>query len=165
MNGDAENITPYMRWVKTQTDVLVPLLRHLRSKLGETEANALVYPVLREYMKNWVAEFASKESNDPIENFRSTSERLDALFEGDVDWDVLKDDDQDFDFNVTRCVYAEFFRQLNEPELGAILVCEADTHIAELSAPAVRMSRVDTIMQGGNHCPFRYQFADSEDEK
>ena len=34
-----------------------------------------------------------------------------------------------------------FFRQLDEPELGAILVCEADDHVAELSAPAVEMSR------------------------
>ena len=150
--------TPYMQWVKSQTDVLVPLLQHLRSELGEEKANALVYPVLREYVKKWISEFASKESDNPIKNFFKTSEMLEETFEGDVDYDVLKNDDENFDLNVTRCRYAQLFRQLGEPELGAILVCEADDHIANLSAPAVKLSRTDTMMKGGTHCPFRYRF-------
>lgn len=150
--------TPYMQWVKTQTDVLIPLLRHIRAELGEEKGNALVYPVLREYMKKWIAEYASKESDDPIENFFKTSGRIEKTFEGDVDYDVLKQDDETFDLNVTHCRYAQFFRELGEPELGAILVCEADNHIADLSAPAVTLTRTDTIMKGGSHCPFRYRF-------
>ncbi len=150
--------TPYMQWVKSQADVLVPLLKHLRAELGEEEANDLVYPVLREYMKKWITEFSSKESDIPIENFFKTSEMLDETFEGDVDYDVLENDDEKYDLNVTRCRYAQFFRQLDEPELGAILVCEADDHIADLFAPAVKLSRPDTMMKGGTHCPFRYKF-------
>lgn len=150
--------TPYMQWVKTQTDVLVPLLRHLRAELGEEKANDLVYPVLREYMKTWIAEFASEESDNPVENFIKTSEKLEETFEGDVDFDVLVEDDRNFDLNVTRCKYAQFFRQLGEPELGTILVCEADDHIANLSAPAVKLTRTDTMMKGATHCPFRYKF-------
>jgi len=56
-----DTATPYMQWVQSQTDVLVPLLRHLRTELGEEKANALVYPALREYMRKWVTVFASKE--------------------------------------------------------------------------------------------------------
>jgi len=149
--------TPYMQWVKTQTDLLVPLLRHLRAELGEEKANTLVYPVLREYMKKWISEFASKESDSPIKNFLKTSEMLEETFEGDVDYDVLKNDDDNFDLNVTRCRYAQLFRELGEPELGAILVCEVDDHIAALYAPAVKLSRTDTMMKGGTHCPFRYK--------
>ncbi len=153
-----ETQTSYMQWVKTQTDVLVPLLRHLRTELGEEKANALVYPALREHMKKWISEFASNESDDPVKNFIKTSEMLEETFKGDVDYDVLKNDDEGLDLNVTRCRYAQFFRQLGEPELGAILVCEADDHIADLSAPTVNFSRTDTMMKGGTHCPFRYKF-------
>ena len=92
-----------MRWVKSQTDMLLPLLRHLRAELGEEKANELVYPVLRESMKKWVAEFASKDSGDPIKDFYDTSDRFEQTFEGDVDYDVLKHDDAAFDLNVTRC--------------------------------------------------------------
>lgn len=158
MDDSTDTPTPYMRWVKSQTDVLIPLLRHLRAELGEEKTNSLVYPVLRDYMRNWVSEFASKESDNAIENFFKTSDMLEEMFEGDVDYDVLKNDDDAFSFNVTRCQYADLFRQLGEHELGAILVCEADNHIADLSAPAVKLSRAETIMKGGSCCPFRYQF-------
>ena len=162
MNDDADTPTLYMQRVKTQTEVLLPLLRHLRAELGEAEANALVYPVLRAYMKNWIAEFASTESDSPIENFYKTDERLQTMYEGDIDYEILNDDGQRFDLDVTRCRYADFFRRLGEPELGAILVCEADDHIADLSAPDVRMSRAGTLMKGGTHCPFRYRFRDTK---
>ena len=118
MNADTNPPTPYMRWVKSQCEVLMPLLQHLRAELGEERANDLVYPVLREYMKEWIAGFASKESENPVENFYKTSERLEETFEGDVKYNVLKHDAETFDFNVTSCKYAEFFRQLDEPELG-----------------------------------------------
>jgi len=164
MDGEKGALTPYMQRVKTQTEVLVPLLQHLRTELGEVKANELVYPVLRDYMRKWIAEFASTESDDPIENFHATSDKLETMFEGDVDYDILKNDNVNLDLNITSCRYADFFRQLDEPELGAILVCEADDHIADLSAPAVKFSRTDTIMKGGSHCPFRYQFGDPESD-
>jgi len=165
MDNNANTPTLYMQRVKTQTEVLIPLLRHLRAELGAAEANALVYPVLRDYMKNWIAEFATTESDNPIENFHKTDEMLQTMYEGDIDYDILNDDGEKLDLNVTRCRYADFFRQLGEPELGAILVCEADEHIADLSAPNVEMSRVDTIMKGGTHCPFRYRFSHSKSGK
>jgi hypothetical protein len=162
MDNNADTPTLYMQRVKTQTEVLIPLLRHLRAELGEAEANALVYPVLRDYMKKWIAEFASTESDNPIENFHKTSDMLETMYEGDVDYDILKNDDDNLDLDVTGCRYADFFHQLDEPELGAILVCEVDEHIADLSAPNVEMSRADTIMKGGTHCPFRYRFSDAK---
>ena len=66
MGKNAETPTLYMQRVRTQTEVLIPLLRHLRAELGAAEGNALVYPVLRDYMKKWIADFASKESDDPL---------------------------------------------------------------------------------------------------
>lgn len=155
--------TPLMRRVKMQAEVLVPLLHHLRAELGVERANDLVYPVLRRMTKEWIEELASSDSEDPIENFQKTSELHLAYFEGDVDMDVLRADDQRLDVDVTGCRYADFFRQLDEPELGAILTCEMDDHIAELSAPAVELSRTDTIMKGGARCPFRYRFTRTGD--
>ena len=162
MSDGMDGPTPYMQRVKSQTDVLVPLLKHLRAELGAAKANALVYPVLRNYMKNWIADFASTDSANPIENFHNTSARLEATFEGDVEETVLRDNDEGLHFNVTSCRYADFFRQLGEPELGTILVCEADNHVAELSAPAVELTRRGTLMKGGSHCPFRYRFSNQE---
>ena len=158
MVRDTEALTPLMQRVKSQAEVLVPLLRHLRVELGEERANELVYPAIRDAVKKWIAGISSSHSEDPIENFRKTSDILEAMYDGDVEYETLRDDDERWEMDISRCRYAEFFRQLDEPELGTMLVCEMDDHIADLAAPAVRMSRTETIMKGGTHCPFRYRF-------
>ncbi len=163
MEKENETETPLMQRVRAQVEVLMPLLHHLRAELGEEKANKLVYPALRKYAKEWAGSFATSESGDPIENWRKSSEKLDATFEGDVEYDVLRDDAEAFDFNVTSCRYADFFRQLNEPELGAILTCEIDNHVADLSTPAVSLARPTTIMECGSNCPFRYKLSALEE--
>jgi hypothetical protein len=40
MDGETGTLTPYMQRVKTQTEVLVPLLQHLRTELGEIRVKA-----------------------------------------------------------------------------------------------------------------------------
>ena len=161
MDRDTEALTPFMQRVRSQAEVLVPLLRHLRAELGEAKANELVYPALRDAMKKWIAGIASSDSDNPIENFKRTSDIFEAMYDGDVEYTTLRDDDERWDLDMSGCRYADFFQQLDEPELGTILVCEMDDHIADLAAPAVEMSRTQTIMKGGTHCPFRYRFGDA----
>ncbi|MCV2872425.1 L-2-amino-thiazoline-4-carboxylic acid hydrolase [Defluviimonas sp. WL0050] len=159
--SDTQPVT-LMQRVRLQAEVLVPLLRRLRTELGEEAANALVYPVLRSCMKDWISSVASSASSNPTENFYETSEVLANLFEGDVDLEILEHNAKKLDVDVTGCRFADFFRQLGEPELGAILTCELDDHIAELSAPTVTLSRSATIMNGAARCPFRYQFKQAD---
>ena len=52
---------------------------------------------------------------------------------------------------------ADFFRQLGEPELGALLVCDTDLAVAAVGNPEVTMTRTQTIMKGAKYCDFRYQ--------
>ena len=165
MDRDTEALTPFMQRVRSQVEVLVPLLRHLRAELGEVKANELVYPALREAMKKWIVEIASSDSDNPVENFKRTSDTFETMYDGDVEYETLRDDDERWDLDMYACRYADLFRQLDEPELGTILVCEMDDHIADLAAPAVKMSRTQTIMKGGTHCPFRYRFGDANGDE
>ena len=57
----------------------------------------------------------------------------------------------------TRCRYAEFYKELGEPELGFLLVCGADFTTAEGFGPDIKLTRTQTIMQGASHCDFRYK--------
>jgi hypothetical protein len=43
---------------------------------------------------------------------------------------------------------AEFFRGLDEPELGALLICETDFDIAAAGEGEVSLDRAQTIMRG-----------------
>jgi L-2-amino-thiazoline-4-carboxylic acid hydrolase len=63
------------------------------------------------------------------------------------------------EFDITHCRFAEFFRVLGEPELGALLICETDFDIAAAGGGEVPLTRDQTIMQGAPSCTFRYKFA------
>ena len=76
---------------------------------------------------------------------------------GDIDIDVIRSDADAMDFNVTGCRYASFFRELGEPELGAVLLCELDDHVVAVGGPDVALTRTQTIMKGGSYCDFRYR--------
>ncbi|MGE0826771.1 MAG: L-2-amino-thiazoline-4-carboxylic acid hydrolase [Candidatus Binatia bacterium] len=48
---------------------------------------------------------------------------------------VLKQTSDAFEFNVTRSCYAQFYQELNEPELGFLLVCSGDYPLTEGLSP------------------------------
>jgi hypothetical protein len=72
---------------------------------------------------------------------------------------MLRHDRGALEFDITRCRFAEFFRALGEPELGALLICETDFDIAAAGGGEVTFTRDETIMQGAPSCTFRYKFA------
>jgi hypothetical protein len=79
--------------------------------------------------------------------------------------EVLAQDGDQFDFNVTRCRYAELYQALGIPELGAVLSCNRDWALIQGFNPAVELTRTQTIMQGAPYCDFRYRRQPIEPEK
>lgn len=70
--------------------------------------------------------------------------------------DVLEQTEQRFSFNVTRCRYAEVYRQLGIPELGALLSCNRDFALSQGFNPDITLTRTQTIMEGSPVCDFRF---------
>ena len=81
------------------------------------------------------------------------------ITEHDVTVEMLRHDKEALEFDITHCRFAEFFRALGEPELGALLICETDFDIAAAGSGEVTFTRAQTIMQGAPSCTFRYKFA------
>ena len=141
---------------KIQAQVLVPLVKALQAELGEERANALVRKALGDIYRRYGEEFW-RTKNEPnlgktIASAFATYARDDAL-----DYRVIEQSEDAFEFDVTRCRYAEFYQELGEPELGFLLVCSADFSVAEGFGPDVKLTRTQTIMQGAGHCDFRYR--------
>ena len=82
-----------------------------------------------------------------------------AATEQDVAVKTHRHDKDALEFDITHCRFAEFFRALGEPELGALLICETDFDIAAAGGGEVSFTRDQTIMQGAPSCTFRYKFA------
>jgi hypothetical protein len=71
--------------------------------------------------------------------------------------EVIERNDERFAFDVVRCRYAEMYRALGVPELGAALSCNRDAALIEGFNPGITLTRTQTIMQGAACCDFRYQ--------
>jgi len=68
--------------------------------------------------------------------------------------DVLDEGEKVFAFNVTRCRYAEMYRELGIPQLGPILSCSRDFALIEGFSPRIRLTRTQTLMGGAPFCDF-----------
>lgn len=60
-------------------------------------------------------------------------------------------------FNVTRCRYAEMYREMGHGEIGDLLSCNRDGGFCVGYNPEMELTRSQTIMQGADHCDFRYR--------
>ena len=94
----------------------------------------------------------------PWRKFAKMSNALADVTLREVTVDMHRNDKEAQEFDITSCRFAEFFRSLGEPELGALLVCQTDVDIAAAGGSDVKFSRTQTLMQGGSCCNFRYKF-------
>jgi hypothetical protein len=145
--------------VRTQAQVLVPVLRALRAELGKDNADALVRRALREWSKQLFAAIGEGIEGSPRKKWAAVQSVWGEVSGREVEVKVLRQDKEALDLDVTRCRFAEFFRALDEPELGALLICAVDFDIAAVGEGAVSLERAQTIMQGAPSCTFRFKFA------
>jgi hypothetical protein len=144
---------------RMQAQILVPVLRALRTELGKDKADALVKQALRDWSKQLFAAIGDSIEGSPRRKWAAIQSVFGEVSGREVEVEILRHDEKALDLDVTRCRFAEFFRALGEPELGALLICEADFDIASVGDGDVSLERAQTIMQGAPSCTFRYKFA------
>ena len=145
---------------KIQPQVLVPLVKALQAELGEARANALVRKALGDLYRGFGEEFWKTKNQG--ENDADLGKAVSSAFriyarDDALAYDVIEQNRDAFAFDVKRCAYAEFYKALGEPELGFLLICTADFATAEGFGSDISLTRTQTIMQGADHCDFRYR--------
>ena len=144
---------------RMQAQVLLPVLRALRAELGKDKADAIVKQALRDWSKQLFAAIGDRIEGGPRRKWAAINTVFGEISGREVEVEILRHDQEALDMDVTRCRFAEFFRALGEPELGALLICEADFDIVAAGDGEVSLARAQTIMQGAPSCTFRYRFA------
>ena len=147
---------PVIEQAKIQAQVLVPLVKALQAELGEERANALVRKALGDVYRGLGEQWwRAQQSKHVGENMASA---FAAFAKGDaIDYRVRNQSQDTYEIDVTGCRYAQFYKELGQPELGFLLVCSSDFPFAEGIGPDMRLTRTQTIMQGASHCDFRYR--------
>jgi L-2-amino-thiazoline-4-carboxylic acid hydrolase len=79
---------------------------------------------------------------------------------GAMEMEVKEQTETSYVFNVTRCRYAEMYRDMGLGEIGHLLSCQRDATFCEGYDRRMRLKRTQTIMQGASHCDFHYTMVD-----
>lgn len=141
--------------------VLAPVVAAMAKEFGAERVHAVLREAIVAIARGQGAALASVSGGCGLAEFYGTLDRWttdDALH-----LEVLARSDDQLAFNVTRCRYAEMYRELGIPELGAILSCSRDAALIEGFNPAVRLTRTQTILGGATHCDFRYHLTRPDD--
>ena len=132
------------------------IYEEMKATLGEEQAKAILSRAIIKLARQAGAEMAAESPEGPsLGHFISLQPRWtrgDAL-----EIEVLRADGTHYDFNVTRCRYAEMYRAMGLAELGAVLSCNRDGAFCEGYDPRLKLTRTQTIMGGAAHCDFRYR--------
>ncbi len=82
---------------------------------------------------------------------------------GALEFEVLEATPAKASVNVTRCKYAEMYREHSLEEFGFLLSCGRDFALMEGFNPKIRFTRTQTIMEGAPFCDFRFSSASAEE--
>lgn len=145
---------PYLERVKIQAEILLPLFRRLRAELGEARACELVRAAVAEYAEGVGRQLRQGSDGTSLQKLK----RMVPAFTAGAALDIepLADSDTDLQFNVRGCRYADYFKSIGEPVLGAMLTCEIDPPLTAGIGEDLSLTRSQTILKGGSHCDFHW---------
>jgi hypothetical protein len=149
--------------VLTRREIEARIVAPLVDALGEEFGRERVIEVVREVIVRLAHEsgenLARATGGGSLDHF---TRGFEAWKKGNaLEMEVLEESGERFSFNVTRCRYAELYRALGIPELGAVLSCNRDFAMVEGFNPDIELTRTQTIMQGAAFCDFRYRLRKS----
>jgi hypothetical protein len=153
---DADEVTiSHLQRRKIEGRVLIPFIQALRDKLGENAAREVVDETIRKLAVEDGARWASTYG-------RTTTSLRKVAWEiwaggGSMDVQLVGESEDHLDFNVTRCQYAEFYRELGLSDLGFRVHCNRDHAMVVGFNSELELSRSQTIMEGAISCDFRFR--------
>lgn len=140
--------------------VLAPVLEALGEVFGKDEVLQIAGEAIAKIAREQGREVAEASGHNDLPAYAESIEPWSRS--GALKLQILAHNETRFDFDVKECKYAQLYRDLDMPELGAILSCNRDAAFIEGFNPAIKLSRTQTIMEGASHCDFRFSVKGGE---
>ena len=136
--------------IKIQSRVVIPIVRELEKEIGRERAHAIVGKAIAGAYVDYRKMKGFEANSHP-----RVEQEVDSGFP--VEREVVDESDETYGYNITRCQFAEYFRQIGEPEIGALMTCGVDFAAEDLIRPEWKFERTQTRMEGASHCDFRWR--------
>lgn len=154
LHPDHLNTVGILKRREIEARIIAPLIDALGEEFGHQKVLEVLRQVIIQTAHHQGTSIAENVGGNSLSHFAVS---LDAWkMDNALQMDVLEQTDEAFNFNVTRCRYAEMYQALGIPELGTLLSCNRDFALIEGFNPQIGLTRTQTIMEGAPHCDFRF---------
>ena len=153
-----ETQIPVLTKRRLQAQVIGPIYAEMVEQLGEEKAAAILDSAIRKAAIAEGREFARKAPGGvtSMADFIKLYELWTA--DGALEVTVHEANDRVFNFDVTRCKYAETYKEMGLGKIGHLMSCNRDGTFCEGYDPKIKLERKQTIMAGASCCTFRYRY-------
>ena len=141
---------------ETEARILAPMIEALADAFGRDAVVDIVRKTIIKIAREQGAELAELMGGCSAAHLMASMQYW--AQDNALEFDILEQTDETLSFNITRCRYAEMYRALGIPELGAVLSCNRDYALIEGFNANTALTRTQTIMDGAPHCDFRFRF-------
>jgi hypothetical protein len=131
-----------------------PLIKAFMKETGEARGLEIVEEVIVSLAKESGEMLREFLGGNGLEDFAKGMHLWSQ--EDAVAFDLVEMNPERITMNVTRCRYAEMYRELGMADLGFTLSCARDFAMVEGFNPEIKLERTQTLMEGADHCDFRF---------
>jgi len=138
--------------------ISVPLINAFIRELGQEKTKNIVREVIESLAREAGAQLKEQAGGNSLAHFMEAT----ALWREDdaYEEELLEQTEKKLSYNITRCRYAEMYKEIGYGELGFYLSCSRDFALIEGFNPKISLTRTQTIMEGADYCDFRYELED-----
>ncbi len=133
---------------RIQARAVIPIVKALEAELGKARAHAIVGKAIADNYVSW------REKRGFEEDAHPKSADGPAF---PVEQNVVVDEADAYGHDITACAFADYFRSIGEPEVGALMCCGVDFAAEARMRPGWDFERTQTRMEGAPHCDFRWK--------
>lgn len=149
---------------RIEAEILGHVYAVLKARSGEDEAGAVIGEAVSRSAIEQGVRFREALGRDPdLSDFGAILPNWTTG--GSLELEVRHAAPDRLDFDVTRCRYAEMYREMGLGEIGHLLSCNRDGDFCVGYNPKMELTRTETIMGGAARCDFRYRLSASTPEE
>jgi len=153
---------PILEQRRIEANIIKPIYEQMKAEIGDEKARKIISAAITKNAIEQGSAYARTEGGDTsLESFHALLPQWKA--NGALEVDMLEETETSVNYNVTRCQYAEMYKEMGLAEIGHLLSCGRDGTFCKGYDPRISLIRTQTIMQGASHCDFRYSLKDSDD--
>jgi hypothetical protein len=130
-----------------------PLIKAFMEEFGQDKVLKIVSRLIKSVARESGTELAQRMGNNSIGDFAKGLSAWKAG--GALEMEDLELTRSRYNFDVTRCRFADMYKELGMEDLGFVLSCSRDFDLVEGFNPRMKLFRSKTIMEGHDRCDFR----------